>query len=289
MIKEINTSDKTIKIIQGSSIKKISSQILSDRSFFEINLYYYFLWTWDKHIDNINYGEFFFKKKSDLVNITKIISQPSNVYHKISIIDGWYEYQLTDKFEKIFAKRIVLKYQDILADTYKYKSTDSIIKIVKLIKDNKNTFFKTNQKSELFKKYTINDIMIIASLVEKEGTDDNDKRIISSIIFNRLEKNMKLQIDASTIFAITKGKFKYDRKLNLNDLKIQDDYNTYYINGLPPTPICYISKKTINIILENYKSEYLFYFYNKKIKKHVYSKTYNQHKIKLKKYRDNEK
>ena len=50
----------------------------------------------------------------------------------------------------------------------------------------------------------------------------NDKKLISSVIFNRLKNKMKLQIDASTIFSITKGKYKFDRKLSLNDLKIKD-------------------------------------------------------------------
>ena len=98
---------------------------------------------------------------------------------------------------------------------------------------------------------------------------------------------MKLQIDASTIFSITKGKFKLNRELLIKDLKIKDMHNTYYIKGLPPSPICFVSKKTIEIVLEDYKSEYLFYFYNKDLKKHIYSKTFDQHKIKLNKYRTN--
>ena len=69
---------------------------------------------------------------------------------------------------------------------------------------------------------------------------------------------MKLQIDASTIFSITKGKFKFTRKLLHNDLRINDIYNTYSIYGLPPNPICYVGRKTIEIVLENYKK----FFYN---------------------------
>ena len=155
------------------------------------------------------------------------------------------------------------------------------------MKINKENFFSTQKKSILLEKYTQDQIMIIGSLVEKEGIDDEDKRLISSVIMNRLKNNMKLQIDASTIFSITKGKYKFDRKLSLNDLKIKDRYNTYYIHGLPPTPICFVSRKTIEIVLENYNSDYLFYFYNEKLKKHIVSKTFLEHKKKLKKYRFN--
>ena len=57
--------------------------------------------------------------------------------------------------------------------------------------------------------------MIIGSLLEKEGKDNLDKKMIFSVIQNRLKKNMKLQLDATTIYAITDGKYDLDRDLNL--------------------------------------------------------------------------
>jgi len=69
---------------------------------------------------------------------------------------------------------------------------------------NKNQLFNNYDGNILLNEYSINEIMTIASLVEREGINDNDKRLISSVIFNRLNKNMKLQIDASTIFSITR-------------------------------------------------------------------------------------
>ena len=137
----------------------------------------------------------------------------------------------------------------------------------------------------MLNKYDQNQIITISSLVEKEGINENDKKLISSVIFNRLNKKMKLQIDASTIFAITKGEYKLNRKLTLEDLKIKNEYNTYYVQGLPPKPICFVSRKTIEIVLENYISDYLFYFYDNNLKKHIYSKSFNEHKIKLNQYR----
>ena len=61
--------------------------------------------------------------------------------------------------------------------------------------------------------------MIIGSIIEKEGLDREDKKKISSVIFNRLNKNMKLQIDATVIYAITKGGYNLKRKLLFKDLK----------------------------------------------------------------------
>ena len=96
---------------------------------------------------------------------------------------------------------------------------------------------------------------------------------------------MKLQIDATVIFSLTKGLKKFNRNLTYEDLKIKDPYNTYYIYGLPPYPISYVGNKTIELIFENYKSDYIFYFYDKNKKTHIYSKNYKDHLKKLNEYR----
>ncbi len=277
--------EKIIEIKKGASINEISLLILKDKTFFEKKIFKIYLQIYNLYIDNINYGEFKFNKNSSLIDIVEIISKPSNVFYKFTLIEGWQIYQLENYLNFIFDTSINIDYQDILADTYKYKSTDTLDKIIKLMHKNKNQLFNNYYGNILLNKYSVNKIMTIASLVEREGINDKDKRMISSVIFNRLNKNMKLQIDASTIFAITKGKFKFTRKLQLNDLKIKDDYNTYFIYGLPPNPICYVGRKTIEIVLENYKSEFLYYFFNHELNKHVFSKTYHEHKYKLNKYR----
>ena len=279
------TEEKIIQIEKGSSINEVSSLILYSKSFFDKNLFKIYLQLYDLFINNINYGEFKLSKNSSFVDIAKIISKPSNVFYKFTVIDGWQDYQLEQYIKLNFDTHSKINYQDILADTYKYQSTDTIDKIILLMNENKNQLFKNYNGNILLSKYSINEIMTIASLVEKEGINYNDKRLISSVIFNRLNRNMKLQIDASTIFAITKGKFKFARKLGHKDLKINDIYNTYSIYGLPPNPICFVGRKTIEIVLENYKSEFLYYFFNNDLNKHIFSKNYQSHVNKLNKYR----
>ena len=96
---------------------------------------------------------------------------------------------------------------------------------------------------------------------------------------------MKLQIDASVIFAVTNGNYELKRKLLLSDLKINHPYNTYLHHGLPPKPISYVGKETLDIIFENYKTDFLFYFFNNSLNRHIFSKTYSEHKKKLNEYR----
>jgi len=276
-----------INISKGESISEISNIILFDSNVIEKKLFYFLLRFQNTFIKKIHYGEFEFKSNTSIINIINIISNPSNVLYELTVVDGWQQFQINKLLIDLFGKNINIDYEDILADTYIYQSNNTLEDIIDLMKKNKNDYFKNFDTKNPYNNYSINEIMTIASLVEKEGIDYLDKKKISSVIFNRLQKQMKLQIDASTIFSITKGNYKLPRPLNFNDLKILDNYNTYFIKGLPPKPICFVSRKTIEIVLENYKSDYLFYFYDKYLQKHIYSKNFNEHKKKLQKYRNN--
>ena len=121
--------------------------------------------------------------------------------------------------------------------------------------------------------------------MEKEGLDKQDMKKIYSVILNRLNKKMKLQIDATVLYSITNGEYNLNRKLLISDLKVKNPYNTYFYKGLPPEPISYVGKKTLDIVFENYKSDFLFYFFNKSLNRHVFSTNYKEHITKLNEYR----
>ena len=286
--KKIYEIDNLINIPKGSSINNTVDIILYEDHYLNKELYLIYLKLFYKFYDTIKFGEFKIDKDLNLIQITNLISKPSNYYRSFSIIGSWQSYQLENLIYEKFNLKYPIKYNEIIADTFNYKLNDQFEEIYKLMKITKDKFFNNHKDNELLNKYSINEIMIIGSLVEKEGKTEEDKGLISSVIFNRLSKNLKLQIDATTIFSITKGRHKLERKLTYKDLKIKDKFNTYFIYGLPPEPICYVSRKTIEIVLENYKSSYLFYFYNENLEKHVFSRTYKIHKKLLNKYRNSE-
>ena len=80
---------------------------------------------------------------------------------------------------------------------------------------------------------TVYDAMIIASLIERETRVDEERELVSSVIHNRLEEGMPLQIDATVLYAL--GEWR-ERVLNA-DTEVESPYNTYQVQGLPPTPI----------------------------------------------------
>ena len=234
----------------------------------------------------IHYGEFNNENVNSLNEFLNLITEPGNVLNKITIVEGWSVNKLNNEFLKYFKNPIHIPFENIIADTYYFKKYTNFDSFVKNLFKIKELYFNNYKNSELLEEYTQNEIMIIGSLIEKEGFDSEDKKIISSVIFNRLNRKMKLQIDATVLYAITNGNYDLERKLLHSDLQIEHSYNTYYISALPPKPISYVGKKTLDLIFENYKSDFLFYFYNNSLKRHIFSKTYDEHKKKLSEYRN---
>ena len=121
------------------------------------------------------------------------------------------------------------------------------------------------------------DVMIMASLVEREARNPEDRRRIAGVLWNRIDKGMLLQVDAA--FRYTNGKGTFD--LTLKDLLEDSPYNTYQHKGLPPTPIGSPSLNSIEAALHPIPSKYLFYLADNDGITH-YSTTYAEH-LKLKK------
>lgn len=112
---------------------------------------------------------------------------------------------------------------------------------------------------------TQNQVIIIASLVEREAKHAVDRPLIAGVILNRLKQGMKLDIDATVQYAIgfTKRDGWWTKELTLADLKFASPYNTYQNPGLPPTPICNPGLAAINAVIYPTKSNYLYYVADK--------------------------
>jgi UPF0755 protein len=122
------------------------------------------------------------------------------------------------------------------------------------------------------------DALIIGSLIEWEAGTEDDRPIISSVIHNRLGLGMKLQIDATVIYALG---FNPGRVL-AGHLKTESPYNTYLIDGLPPTPIGTVSAASLEAAVNPAETDYLFYVLGSKDGSHVFAVTYEQHQENVK-------
>ncbi len=124
------------------------------------------------------------------------------------------------------------------------------------------------------------EIIILASIVEKEAQISLEKPIIAGVFHNRLEKGMKLRADPTVKYAL--GNFH--ERLTREDLTISSPYNTYLHYGLPPGPICNPEKDSVYAVLYPDEVDYL-YFVAKGDGTHKFSNTYEEHLEAVAKYR----
>ncbi len=117
-----------------------------------------------------------------------------------------------------------------------------------------------------------NELIIIASLVEKEARLVEEKPLIAGVIYNRLEKDMKLQIDATVQYSLPRRQ----ERLLYRDLEVESRYNTYLHRGLPPGPIASPGDNAISAAINPEESNYLFYF-ARSDGSHVFTESYEEH------------
>ena len=134
---------------------------------------------------------------------------------------------------------------------------------------------------------TPEEALTLASIVEKETGIASERPLVASVFINRLEQGMRLQTDPTVIYGITKGQGTLGRGLRQSELQRETPYNTYVINGLPPTPIANPGKASIEAVLNPEQSDYIF-FVAKTLNPadgHVFAATLNEHNRNVAAYR----
>lgn len=132
----------------------------------------------------------------------------------------------------------------------------------------------SNNGLSAFKGLTPYQVVIVASLIEKEARFPADRTKIASVIYNRLANNMPLQIDATVLYGVGKS----SGSLTNADLKTDTPYNTYTRMGLPLTPISMISMDSLDAALNPANTTFLYYVLtNAKTGEHKFANTYEEH------------
>ncbi len=247
---------------------------------------------------NLQAGEYAFTPGMRMVDILNSIAQGKVVKHMLRIQEGFSMWQILKILEqapslKAIKPSMIQKFSEgsVLPDTYSYMHGADMVNILERMRNAQNDFMNAvwPKRDTRIDKLLLNknEVLILASIVEKETSIKSEKALIAGVYLNRLSKGMPLQADPTTIYGLTYGK-NLGRKLLRSDLKHQSPYNTYVKRGLPPTPICNPSKDSILAVLQPVWTSHLF-FVADGTGGHIFSNTFDGHKVNIAKIKYSEK
>lgn len=256
--------------------------------------------------DNVKSGNYILKPQMKFNDVLTKLQSGKSDFYSITVPEGYTLHQIASKLEKnnlakknsfissnledIDTEAFISGEKDVFYDLEGYLLPDTYYIPVNFTEEDIIKLMFNNFKSAFSEKdilrsrelgLSINEITTIASLIEKEAANDKERSIIAGVIYNRIKKGMALQIDAAVIYANTKGEKNLD-KVYYNHLKVESKYNTYLYKGLPPGPIASPGRASIEAALYPENNEYLYYVAAEK--GHVFSKTYEEHVVNVKKY-----
>lgn len=235
-------------------------------------------------------GEYKFTTGITPYQVIRKLASGISIVHYLFIPEGSMVSEIIEKVES--EERLVGKINGtipegyLMPSTYFYSYGDQREKIIDVMRKQMSrtldeVMSKLSPNSPL---KTRKDVLIMASIVEKEAGHDNERAKIAAVFLNRLNKGMKLQADPTAAYALTGGKYKLERLLNRKDLKIKSPYNTYHVYGLPAGPISCPGRESLEAVVAPVKTDALYFVVNGQ-GGHNFSNTLKEHNNHVQKFK----
>jgi UPF0755 protein len=248
---------------------KISIKQISDKMAKHKVIYAPVLFEFIAKIYSLRYklksGEYKFTRQISPLQVLNILSSGKSVIHKFTIPEGATTHEIIEKInaEGLLSGSINNDVPEgfLMPSTYFFSYGDSKEQLIDQMRKLMSAaldkvMLKLPPDSPL---KTRLEVLTLASIIEKESGSDKEKPIIASVFLNRLRKGMKLQADPTTMYAVTKGKFKLNRLLTKKDLMMESPYNTYFVARLPLGPIACPGEKSLNAIANPADTDALYF------------------------------
>lgn len=290
----VNKNDKTTKIFvipPGQPLQKISDN-LEKENLIRSKLVFYLVVKKLGIEKSIQAGDFRLSPSMDMYQIAKTLTHGTlDVW--VTLIEGTRKEEMAQVLSKKldipeieFIKLASEGY--LFPDTYLLPKNTDVKTIINILENNFNNKINDNIKKQIINKgLTLNEGIILASIVEREAKHKEDKQKVASILLKRLKNDWPLQVDATIQYALgyqTDEKTWWKKYLTDEDLKIDSPYNTYKNKGLPPTPICNPGLDSILAVANaDISTPYWYYLSDKKTNMH-YATTLQEHEENIRKY-----
>ena len=279
--------EKIFIVEKGDGLKVISANLEKD-GIIQNSIWFTFYVFYKGLAGHLQAGEYSFNSNLNIIQIADKIFKGDVIPReiKITIPEGFNIRQIDARLaEAGLIEAGELSIQSdlegyLFPDTYEFNKKMDLDDILNIIEENFNNKLSDSLKNEIERqKKTIEEIIIMASIIEREVPLYEDSRIVSGVFWNRLNINYPLQSCATIAYALGKDKWIY----SVEDTKIDSPYNTYENIGLPPGPICNPGILAIKAAIYPQYTDYYF-FLSKPSGETVFSRTFEEHQANMVKY-----
>ena len=292
----VNINDKKEKIFvinKGESIREIGNS-LKQEGFIRDPVVFFLYLKFISRDKAIQAGDYRIAPSQTLASIVDTLRHGT--------LDRWVtirEGLRAEEIAQIFKDNEFIKYDEswvpifasnegkLFPDTYLIPKDADVDFIISILKNNFTTKIKNLGLSENDPNF--NEVLTVASIIEREAAGTKDMGLVASVIYNRLKIGMALQVDATVQYALgysTSQKTWWRKSLSNAELAMASPYNTYKNPGLPPRPICSPGESAIAAALNPAKSNYIYYVADSKGVSH-FAATLEEHNNNIEKYLNN--
>lgn len=287
----LKISEDTLFLVnKGDSLNKIA-QSLQDEKLVNDKYIFILFSKINRIYPQIKAGEYLFNGEFSIKQTAEKLSSGKVYLRKVTFPEGL----TSTEIAKILHKENFLSKDEfaapaegsILPETYTYMRGDSPEKIIKQAQKAMQNVLEQawRERDQNLPLQSKEELLILASIVEKETGIGMERAQVASVFVNRLRLGMLLQTDPTVIYALTNGKEDLNRPLTRKDLSIDSPYNTYKYAGLPPTPICNPGKDAIYAAAHPSETPYL-YFVASGNGGHNFAATLSEHNENVRKWRE---
>lgn len=302
-IPELNSST-IYEVVPGSSVSRVASDLYA-RDYLMHPILFRLLSNWQGVGGSIQSGEYELHPDMSAADILDAMVAGRNVQYRLTLVEGW------TLAEALQAIRNAEKVQLTLPESVSYSEIASALQLPQENPEGMifpDTYFYTKDTSdiELLRRAhtrlqevltqawsarlgalpfeTPYEALVLASIIEKESALGSERTEIAGVFVRRLEQGMRLQSDPTVIYGMGT---RFDGNLRREDLRAETPYNTYRINGLPPTPIALAGAESIHASLNPAQSSAL-YFVSKGDGSHYFSSTLEEHNAAVDRFQRNQ-
>lgn len=274
---------------KGDSLNKIAKN-LKEYGLIKNEYLFIFYSRINKIYPQVKAGEYLFDKNISLVQLSEKLVSGKVYLRKITFPEGLTSreiHELLKNNEFLNKEEFAIPSEgSILPETYTFSRGDSPKKIIKQSQKARDDVLEQiwNGRDENLPLNSKEQLLILASIVEKETGIGTERAEVASVFINRLRLGMLLQTDPTVIYAVTGGKEDLNRPLTRKDLTIDSPYNTYKYAGLPPAPICNPGKDAIFAAAHPANTSYLYFVASGK-GGHNFAKSLDEHNDNVRKWR----